>query len=684
MELKYKTYNNQSPKSCPRVFFCCHKADFDKYFEEITGDIFQFQQNAAVYYHEPTDHSEQDENYWFDLSRMQLFVVPVTTNFLTEESYARQVELPFAMEQHIPILPLVQEPGLENLFNERCGNIQCINKATLLGDVTAIPYEQKMQQFLKAVLVGDELAKRIQAEFHKRIFLSYRKKDRKYAQQIMNAIHSCPTCWDIEIWYDEFLIPGEDFNQSIREKLAESMLFAMAVTPNLLENPNYVMEKEYPMAQDLKMKILPVEALATDREKLEELFEKICPSIALNDKQALEEYLVALFAQSAEEGAAVEEICSIHYFLVGLAYHSGISMEVDHEKGIALMSKASGMGLPEASKKLANVYKNGDGVAADYQKAIRYLWQYCEQLEKEAEEASVLTECVESYLELAEMYRTSGEQQMTCNILEKVLEYAKKLDAMVPDDSKKHLVARIYTELGKMVSFLSDKEEEPESRDRVFYAGLKYCEQAIEIQKLLLKKEWTTVRAIQLIESLNYYGRLCQNREERAEEGKMAHRQGFALMRSLLEMNEDPDLLEYYRVAEKMACDLSEAGYGSPANSWGLFLMGEGTHLIFNYQSTGKWLAWGGELDKAEGYFAEGIAYAKKCLEKADSIVTKHDLMYLYDDFAEFYQEHRQDKVRERECYLAAYELAKELCEKIGSDSMFSYRKVLEKKLGMA
>ena len=38
------------------------------------------------------------------------------------------------------------------------------------------------------------------------IFLSYRKKDRRYANELMRLIHNNPECRDIAIWFDEFFL----------------------------------------------------------------------------------------------------------------------------------------------------------------------------------------------------------------------------------------------------------------------------------------------------------------------------------------------------------------------------------------------------------------------------------------------------------------------------------------------
>ena len=82
-------------------------------------------------------------------------------------------------------------------------------------DATAISYEEKLKKFLESVLISNEMAERIRKAFDAYIFLSYRKKDRKYANQLMRLIHSNPECRDIAIWFDEFLTPGESFKDSI-------------------------------------------------------------------------------------------------------------------------------------------------------------------------------------------------------------------------------------------------------------------------------------------------------------------------------------------------------------------------------------------------------------------------------------------------------------------------------------
>ena len=196
---------------------------------------------------------------------MQLLVVPITRKLLTEYNIAIDTDLPLALKNNIPILPLMQENDLDDLFNSKLGDLQYLYKHS--HDPTSIPYEEKLTKYLESVLIGNDLVKKIKNEFNAYIFLSYRKKDRKHANELMRFIHSYPIYRDIAIWYDEFLIPGENFNDSISSALEKSELVALVVTPNLVNESNYILNTEYPMAQKIGKNILPVIMVSTNSIK---------------------------------------------------------------------------------------------------------------------------------------------------------------------------------------------------------------------------------------------------------------------------------------------------------------------------------------------------------------------------------------------------------------------------------
>ena len=131
--LRYKTRGNTNPKGKPKVYFCCHPEDFVKCFQNISNEILD-KQDCAIWFAD--GHIERDEEFYEDLKQMQLFVMPVTTNLLCTENEALTVEFGFAVKNHIPVLPLMQESGLEKLFNEKCGDLQFLDKYNT--DKTAI------------------------------------------------------------------------------------------------------------------------------------------------------------------------------------------------------------------------------------------------------------------------------------------------------------------------------------------------------------------------------------------------------------------------------------------------------------------------------------------------------------------------------------------------------------------
>ena len=364
-QLKVKTRGGSSPQGKQKVYFCCHPAEFAAFFEPITEEILA-KQNCAVWYDDTG--APRDVEFLDQLQEMQLFVMPVTSRLLYTPNPALEVEFPFAVAHHIPILPLMQERGLETSFNETCGNLQFLDK--LCDDPTALPYDEKLEKFLSGVLVGDALAEKVRAAFDAYVFLSYRKKDRKHAQELMRLIHQNDFCRDIAIWYDEFLTPGENFNEAIRAALEKSGLFVLTVTPNLVNEKNYIMTTEYPMAAEQSKPMVPAEMVPTDRAALADKYPAIPPVADAHDGQALSAALLEAVRKLAiEENDHSPE----HNFFIGLAYLNGIDVEVDHPRAVSLITGAAEAGLAEAAQKLVEMYRNGVGVQRDYEKAIR--WQ---------------------------------------------------------------------------------------------------------------------------------------------------------------------------------------------------------------------------------------------------------------------------------------------------------------------
>lgn len=356
--MKYVTRGNFSPNGKPRVYFTCHPEDFEKHFQKVCDDIFKSHSPAIFYTPDMTAKLDAD-NMEADLGRCNLFVIPVTYNLLTTPNRAMNHDFAYAKSHGIPVLPLMMESGLDELYSapKKFGELQYLNPFST--NHTEISYTEKLRKFLDIVLISEELAQRVRSAFDAYIFLSYRKKDRAYANKLIKLIHNNPEYRDIAIWFDEFLSPGESFTENIEKILKNSELFALLVTPNLLEEPggkpNFVMGTEYPAALASGMKIIPTEMEETDKNELSRKFKEIPPCVKPETEL---EKLKAQLAEALSMAAKTQnDDDPEHNFLIGLAYLEGIDVEVDKNRGIDLITRAANAQLPEAMIKLRDMHR---------------------------------------------------------------------------------------------------------------------------------------------------------------------------------------------------------------------------------------------------------------------------------------------------------------------------------------
>ena len=265
------------------------------------------------------------------------------------------------------------EPGLDGLFQQVMNRVHPGYGQVQFLDRTAqtpggIPYREKLKRRLETILVGDQLAQTVRKAFDAYLFLSYRKKDRSQARQLMELIHEIPFCRDVAIWYDEYLVPGEAWSQAINQAIDKSALVVLAVTPSLAEPGNYIVNHEYPDARKAGKYILPAGLTPTDPAVLDQLFPDLPQVVDCRRQGALERALAPMLG-----GLGQKDRGAGHDFLMGLAYLNGIDVEQNRTLALKLIAGAAQAGLPEAMEKLAQMYQNGDGLARDYQAAADWL-----------------------------------------------------------------------------------------------------------------------------------------------------------------------------------------------------------------------------------------------------------------------------------------------------------------------
>lgn len=348
------------------VFITGHPAD-SRWFAVLADDVLNLW-DCKVYV--DADQQPEDlEDHYLSLNGMNLVILVITENFLMTENKARDVDFPYLMEKKIPVLPIVLKEGMEIAFNSICGDLHLLNKS-------AADYVPKLQDHLSKLFGDDELHGEVQNAFAGAAFLSYRKKDREHALQLMNLIHQFDQCLDLAIWYDDFLTLGEDYDEEIDYHLNRGQIFILAVTPNLLEEGNYVLSIEYPNAVRLGKKIIPVELIATDRKTLREKFPGLPECVPVGDVLTLERVL----SETKQELHMESNPPSVENdYLLGQAYLKGICVEINRQRGIDLLMKAAEKDHFRAAYELGFLYGNGNGVAIDYEKE-RYWLSKCVEL----------------------------------------------------------------------------------------------------------------------------------------------------------------------------------------------------------------------------------------------------------------------------------------------------------------
>ena len=389
----YRTRGKSNTAGKAGVIFYALPADAERYFKRIAGDILA-KADCAVYY----DTEISDPRRFLDsVGYAKLLVMVVTQAFLDDtEGFSGEV-FREAFKHRVPVLPILDDKSLANEFNEKVGSIQFL----LLDDEdkTALGYEKKLEDFLDSIFISDDVSEKIRKMFDAKIFLSYRKKDRAYALELMKLIHNVPRAQGVRIWYDEFLSIGRDFNENIDNELKNCDLFALTVTPNTLAKGNYVLDTEIPNARKYERNIMAVEMKDVDRAQLEQSIINSADVIRRDEKErlygAVTEALGSFFRDHRDDPE--------YLYYMGLAYLNGVGVEIDGERAEKLLISSMEGGFPEAAGKLSDMYFLGNGVEQSYETALGYM-ERCTLLWKKRSESSGDEGDTESYFKAMDKY----------------------------------------------------------------------------------------------------------------------------------------------------------------------------------------------------------------------------------------------------------------------------------------
>jgi len=325
IDLKHLSQNGKTSKRREKLFICIADALDTSTALDLAEKVLK-NHNCDIYYYDIFDNNVNVDYYEQILSRFNLFVCPITKNLFKNRNRVLDIELNVASDYGIPIL-FVMTDGDRDDFTKHFGKIEFLN-------ANKDNFQSRLDRYLDDVLISDELVKRIEKEFVGRIFLSYRKKDIAHAKKFIELIHSDNIFRDLAIWYDDYLTPGENFDDEIKDSILSSDIFALLVTPNLLEEGNYVLTKEFPFAKDKGKTIVDVMAVPTDIDNNSPLVNNM---VNMNDEDKVKENFKKILIDKVVEKNNSPE----HLYYIGLAYLYGIQVEKNVNRGINCLVESS-------------------------------------------------------------------------------------------------------------------------------------------------------------------------------------------------------------------------------------------------------------------------------------------------------------------------------------------------------
>lgn len=379
--LSYLTRGGDLPTNKPNILLVAHPDDLSLAISALADDVLTAL-DAALWYSDSGYADISDA----DLSDINLVIVSVTEGLLSDFSDTARI-LDMARSRMLPVLPiLTEEISLPN-FEDRFGTVQLLDRrGTLTSD-----YSRRLRERLDELDLDNTLRTSIAGHFDATLFLSYRHIDRSLANRLMGVIHDTPVLRDVAIWYDDQLTVGIDYNEEILNSVRSADVFVLAVTPSLLEDGNYVMTREYPSAVGASVPVLPVMMQETDLAALRAKY----PGIP--DPIYPEEISAALPALLGDRLNRDNDNDPFHLYYVGIAYHLGVSVEIDNARAVALLTRSAELGCVDANRRLGAMYYFGNGVEESKETAITLYRKYvagCKTLFNTDESSNTLLEAL--------------------------------------------------------------------------------------------------------------------------------------------------------------------------------------------------------------------------------------------------------------------------------------------------
>lgn len=292
---------------------------------------------------------------------LSLFVFAISEDFVKEKNFARNYLFEYASQNRAYILPIKTRSSgrVSSEFSKVCGKLHVLNRGTSTYETDLKNFFDNVFEPYRLIDLSSEYQVLMDNLFRCRAFISYRKKDIAYLDRLLGFIRSIPELRDMAVFYDSALIPGENYNQRLENEIVRSDVVIFVVTPNLMEDGNYVIREEYPLAVSEGKIIIPVVMADTDTDRLIEVFPEFYPVYTLKDLKELKERLIEVRSQFGE----IASLSAEHKHFLAMAYETGKETERNYVLSNQLLEEASEEGYIASIAR--NVNQHLDGLFAD-------------------------------------------------------------------------------------------------------------------------------------------------------------------------------------------------------------------------------------------------------------------------------------------------------------------------------
>lgn len=275
--MKYKELIPNVKWNCPssnnrNVLIICHPQQIPYYRSQVVDFIWERFTSITIW---QTNSKIGDRDQFLkEVDSMDAVICFITELLVSTQNEIGDDILPAIIEKKCPFLPILDGENLEKIFDQKYGHIHFV----IRKEKRKIRFDA-IEKFIKGILSSEEnraqsfeFSYRDIEYFSQSYFISYRKMDGKYIDYLQHRIHKEPSLISTQLWYDSYLVPGEDYDENLITIIEKCSAVILVITPHLLEPDNYVLRIEIPFAKECGKPVIGVLIENTDLRAVRDLY----------------------------------------------------------------------------------------------------------------------------------------------------------------------------------------------------------------------------------------------------------------------------------------------------------------------------------------------------------------------------------------------------------------------------